>query len=331
VLPYALVKTSAEHLAGYLQQRCGIQRGDRVALFLHNSPQFIIAFYAILRAEAMVVPVNCMSTAAELTHIVADSGARTLITSQELLPHASSLAGELQNTIVACYSDYLATATDLAVPGFVAAAPRDIAAPGCIKWTDAVALQLKPARHVAAPGDLCVMPYTSGTTGQPKGCVHRHSNVMHTTVACARWDEKYPEECFLSVLPFFHATGMQTGMNMPLYLGATIVVLPRWDREVAAQLIQRYGVTAWTTVPTLIIDLLSSPNFDSYDLSSLRHVGGGAAMPRAVAEKLYAKCGQQYVEGYGRPARSAKSSRWGPRCLKATGTRTKRTPRALSQ
>src|ERR1700754_668352 len=85
MLSYAQLRRSAEHLAGFLQHKCGVKRGDRVALFLHNSPQFIIAYYAILRAEAMVVPVNSMSTASELTHIIADCGAKILITVQELL------------------------------------------------------------------------------------------------------------------------------------------------------------------------------------------------------------------------------------------------------
>jgi fatty-acyl-CoA synthase len=300
VLSYGELKTSAEHLAGFLQQRCGIGRGDRVALFLHNSPQFIIAFYAILRAEAMVVPVNSMSTASELTHIIADCGAQTLITAQELLPHAKSLDGVLEHTVVACYSDYMTSPTDLAVPDFIAAPRQQIEAAAMTGWTAALAMQLKPEPHVATPDDLCVMPYTSGTTGRPKGCVHRHGNVMHTAVGLARWHEKHSEECILAVLPFFHVTGMQNSMNTPLYLGATTVVLPRWDREVAAKLIQRYRVTGWTTVPTIIVDLLSSPNLQRYDLSSLRSIGGGgAAMPRVIAQKLQTLCALTYIEGYG--------------------------------
>jgi fatty-acyl-CoA synthase len=300
LLSYSGLQRSAEHLAGFLQTRCGVKRGDRVALFLHNSPQFIIAFYAILRAEAMVVPVNSMSTATELAHILTDSGARTLITAQELLTHTAALTQSMDHTVVACYSDYVGATTDLIVPEFIRAPRRNIEAPRVTAWTDALAMQLQPGPHLATPEDLCVMPYTSGTTGKPKGCIHRHRNVMHTTIALARWYEKHEEECVLAVLPFFHVTGMQNSMNVPIYLGAALVVLPRWDRDVAAKLIQRYGVTACTTVPTIIVDLLSSPNLDDYDLSSLRSVGGGgAAMPRAVAEKLQSLCALTYIEGYG--------------------------------
>jgi len=300
ILSYAQVQRSAEQLAGFLQHRCGIKRGDRVALFLHNSPQFIIAYYAILRAEAMVVPVNSMSTASELTHIITDCGARVLITAQELLVHAKSLATVLQHTIVACYCDYLTAPTDLTVPDFLKAPSLSCAETSLTPWANVLALQLEPQPHLGTPDDLCVMPYTSGTTGKPKGCIHRHRSVMHTVVALSRWHEKFSEEVVLAVLPLFHVTGMQNSMNMTLYLGATIVLLPRWDRDIAATLISRYGVTGWTTVPTIIVDLLSSPNLDQYDLSSLKSVGGGgAAMPKAIAHKLQMLCGLTYIEGYG--------------------------------
>lgn len=300
LLSYRELRSGAEYLAGFLQKRCGIRRGDRVCLFLHNSPQFVIAYYAILRAEAMVVPVNSMSTASELTHIVSDSGARVLITVQDLLQHAKPLADVLAHTLIACYSDYLSTSTDLAIPEFIRASRHEARTPTSTLWMDALQQRIEPEPHVATPDDLCVMPYTSGTTGKPKGCIHRHRSVMHTAVAVARWHQKHAEECFLSVLPFFHVTGMQNCMNTPLFLGATLIALPKWDRDVAAALIQRHRVTAWTTVPTIIVDLISSPRLESYDLSSLQSIGGGgAAMPRAVAEKLQTLCALTYIEGYG--------------------------------
>jgi fatty-acyl-CoA synthase len=301
VVSYQQLRRAVEHLAGFLQARCGLRRGDRVALFLHNSPQFIIGYYAILRAGAMVVPVNSMSTASELTHIITDCGARTLVSVQELLPHAAALAGkELDHAVVACYSDYINPTTDLTLPDFIRSPRRKIDLPGVTLWSEALALQLEPSVDDTTQDDLCVMPYTSGTTGKPKGCIHRHRSVMHTTIALGRWYQRQADECVLAVLPLFHVTGMQNSMNLPLYLSATIVILPRWDREVAAKLIQRYRVTAWTTVPTIVVDLLSSPNLEKYDLSSLRSLGGGgAAMPRAVAEKLQMLCGLTYIEGYG--------------------------------
>ncbi|WP_340528475.1 AMP-binding protein, partial [Cupriavidus necator] len=150
------------------------------------------------------------------------------------------------------------------------------------------------------PDDMAVMPYTSGTTGFPKGCIHTHRSVMHNIVGGATWSGSGAESVILSVLPLFHVTGMQYGMNGPIYSGATVVMLPRWDREVAGRLISRYQVTHWTNIPTMVIDFLASPNLAQFDLSSLRYIGGGgAAMPQAVAERLREQFGLNYLEGYG--------------------------------
>jgi fatty-acyl-CoA synthase len=301
VLSYAELQRDAERLAGYLQAECGVQRGDRVALQLHNSPQFVVAYYAILRADAMVVPVNTMNRTGELAHVIQDSGARLLMTSQDLFQQAEPLIGKpLERVIVACYGDYLTGPTDLALPDFITAPRSEAQSAGSTSWAEAMSKELKPRPPLATPDDLCVMPYTSGTTGLPKGCIHRHRSVMHTTVSLALWHSSHHGNCVLSILPFFHVTGMQNSMNTPIYIGAAMVTLPRWDRDVAAKLIQRHAVSALTTVPTLIVDLLSSPRLDEYDLSSLRKIGGGgAAMPEAVARRLDTMCHLTYIEGYG--------------------------------
>jgi fatty-acyl-CoA synthase len=104
----------------------------------------------------------------------------------------------------------------------------------------------------------------------------------------------------LAVLPFFHVTGMQSVMNSMIYVGGALVILPRWDRDAAGQLITRYKVTNWTLIPTMMIDFLANPRLQEYDISSLKRVsGGGAAMPAAVAQKLLDLTGQTYLEGYG--------------------------------
>jgi len=302
ILTYAELRRQAEQLAGFLQQVCGVRRGDRVGLYLQNSPQFVIGYYAILRADAMVVPINPMLLTKEVEHIVTDSGARVLIGAQDQLSRVEPLLGHgLSQIIVACYADYLTAPTDLEVPGWLAA-PRQPApkTPGFTLWSDALAAGAAPGPHLATADDLCVLPYTSGTTGQPKGCLHRHRSVMFTTVGGPQWNRMYQDECTLAVLPYFHATGMQNSMNSPIYSGATIVILPRWDRGVAAELIKRYRVTTISMVPTMVVDLLSSPDLASYDLSSIRRIGGGgAAMPEAIAQKLQDLCGLTFLEGYG--------------------------------
>jgi len=303
VLTYRQLHREVLALAGYLQQLCGIQRGDRVLLDMQNSPQFVIGFYAILRADAMVVPVNPMLMTDELDYYIKDSGAKAALVSQDVFPRLAPLVGctALQHAVVATYSDHLTCDTTLKVPDFVTAAANVQASPQITPWKIAIAAGLAPTAHQATPDDLACMPYTSGTTGHPKGCIHTHRSVMFNIVASPTWSGPIvPNNVALAVLPFFHVTGMQSVMNASLYCGGTLVILPRWDRDVAGQLITRYHVTNWTLVPSMMIDFLSNPRLPEYDISKLTRVsGGGAAMPAAIAQKLLDLSGQVYMEGYG--------------------------------
>ena len=296
----------AEHIAGFLQQVCGVKAGDRVLLYMQNSPQWILAFYGILRANAVVVPVNPMNLTDELRHYVHDSGATVAFVPQDLHAQAQPLVdaaggeGKLQHLIVAAYSDYLQVPTDLPVPPFVSAPRQAIDAPGVTLWSDMLAQQRTPGPITTGPDDLCVMPYTSGTTGHPKGCMHTHRSAMSTLVGGVQWFARTQDSTYLTVLPLFHVTGMSGSMNGPLFVGATVVVLPRWDRDAAAQLIQRYRVTIWQAISTMVVDFLANPRIADYDISSIQAIrGGGAAMPKAVAQQLKDLTGLDYVEGYG--------------------------------
>jgi fatty-acyl-CoA synthase len=298
---FAEFHNEAERIGGYLEQKCGVQKGDRVLLLMQNSPQFIIGYYGILRANAVVVPLNPMNLTQEILCYAKDAGATTLLVSQELYPRVETLlkSQDLKHVIVAAYSDYLKEPTTLTIPDFISAPRVDYRSQGLALWKDVLAADLKPGFLTAGPDDLCVMPYTSGTTGQPKGCMHTHRTVMHTAVAGVQWFALQPEMTLLAVAPMFHVTGMQGGMNGPLFVGNTMVLLPRWDREAAAQCVERYRVASWTAIPTMIQDFFLNPNIDKYDLSSIQRLsGGGAAMPAAVAQRL-ANVGITYVEGYG--------------------------------
>ena len=300
-ISYRELHAEVDALAGYLTQACGVRRGDRVLLQMQNSPQFVIAYYAILRADAVVVPANVMLLADELQQIVTDSGAGIAITSQDLLPQMQPLLDRalLQRAIVACLADYAGDDTADA-PAFVTEARQAIVHPSVIAWADALGAALKPSDAVAGPDDLACLPYTSGTTGQPKGCMHTHRSVMFAAVAGALWAGSSPDHVSLVSLPMFHVTGMQVSMNSAIYAGATMVIMPRWDRELAARLITQHRVTTWTGIPTMLIDFLSNPRLADYDISSLRRVsGGGAAMPAAIAQKLLDLTGLRYTEGYG--------------------------------
>ncbi|MDR3386555.1 MAG: long-chain-fatty-acid--CoA ligase [Rudaea sp.] len=296
---YARLKREVDALAGYLQQCCGVVAGDRVALFMQNSPQFVIAMYAVLRGGAVVVPVNSMNLLDEVRHIVRDSGSKVAIFGQELHAGIAALLGnELKHGIVATYSDYIDAGTDLPVPEVVTASAAGVA--GAVSWCEALARDLPPAPHTTGADALAVMPYTSGTTGAPKGCLHTHRSVMHTAVAGPEWCRTPKDSVVLAALPMFHVTGMQNGVNVPIYAGCSTAIMTRWDKRCAARLIARHRVSSWTAIPTMLFDFLNQPDLDSHDLSSLRILtGGGAAMPKAVAEKIRALWGIDYVEGYG--------------------------------
>ncbi|MFL6719871.1 MAG: long-chain fatty acid--CoA ligase [Burkholderiaceae bacterium] len=294
-------RQEAERIAGFLQQECGVKKGDRVLLYMQNSPQFVLAYYGILRADAVVVPVNPMNMTEELRHYVSDTGATVAFAPQDLLNNIAPLLGEgLRHIVVAAYSDYIHTEHDYAAPAFITAPREPVAGAGLTAWSDMLARDLRPGPMTAGPDDLAVMPYTSGTTGHPKGCMHTHRSVMYNAVAGMTWVGTLPDSVLLSVLPFFHVTGMQGSMNTPLYAGATLVMLPRWDRDVAARLIQRYRINGVQLISAMVVDLLSHPGIGEYDLSSINRIsGGGAAMPEAIAQKLNDMLGIPYVEGYG--------------------------------
>lgn len=300
-ITFAEFRDETERLAGFLEHACGVRPGDRVLLFTQNSPQFVVGYYAILRANAVVVPVNPMNRAAELRHYVVDTGATTLITTQDLFSVAmAARASGLRHIVVGAYSDYLRHPTGLAVPDFVRTPRSHAGGAGVTTWAEALAQNRRPSPLTTGPDDLCVMPYTSGTTGQPKGCMHSHATTMHTTAVGEAWFGYRADDTRLAALPLFHVTGMQGSMNGPLYTGSTVVLMSRWDRDVAARLIEHYRVGAWKTISTMVVDFLANPRLGEHDLSSLWQIGGGgAAMPEAVAKRLHDEYGLGYVEGYG--------------------------------
>lgn len=309
VLTYRQLFEQAERLAAHLRMQ-GVQDGDRVILLMQNCPQWIVAHFAILRANAVVVPVNPMNRSDELQHYITDPDARVAIAAADLAGELIKANAEvpeaerLRHLVVAHYSD--AMGPDAEIPpawsdwlGTHHALP--VLPTGTVSdWADALACGVAAPAHNRGPDDLAVLPYTSGTTGLPKGCMHPHRTLMHNAVAVGHWTSSTSENVGLLVVPMFHITGMVVGMHASVYSGATMVVMPRWDRELAGQLISRWRVTHWTNIPTMIIDLLASPRFDQYDLSSLVLVGGGgAAMPQAVAQRLLEQYGLRYSEGYG--------------------------------
>jgi fatty-acyl-CoA synthase len=305
-LTYAALHARVEALAGYLTQRLGVQRGDRVLLMSQNCPQYVAAYYGIMRAGAVVVPVNAMCTQSEIRYFMQDSGARVAMVAQELLPQVMPLlqAGDpdaLQAVLVHAYSEGLpAQPVSDEVPDVVLAPRQWTEAPGLHGLEDAIAQALPAPSEHPLSDDLCVLPYTSGTTGHPKGCMHTHATVLASNMAAQVWRGLHMDSVFLAVAPLFHMLGMQGGLNVPITLGSTVVMLPRWHAAAAARLIEHHRVTTWSAPPAMLIDFFANPAAAQRDLSSLSALsGGGAAMPESVANLLQERFGIAYNEAYG--------------------------------
>ena len=303
---YAELAAQVERLAAWLAER-GIKKGDRVLVGLQNCPQLVIAHYAILSANAVVVPVNPMNRAAELRHLIEDSGAVLAITSTDLSAEWLSAGMAAKDMLVTRLAEVLpggrtdGTGLHNLPSGWADWLNADLALPaGTTCWADALACTGAPPVMEVGADDLALLPYTSGTTGHPKGCMHKHSSLQHNIFAGGLWANANHEDVVLGVVPMFHITGMVVVMHGTLACGAALVLMPRWQREYAAHLIKAHRVTRWTNIPTMVIDLLASPQVDSFDLSSMVSIGGGgAAMPQAIAERLWQRYGLRYMEGYG--------------------------------
>ncbi|MEZ2298413.1 long-chain-fatty-acid--CoA ligase [Variovorax sp. RCC_210] len=291
-LGYAELVDQVERIAAFLQNELGVQRGDRVLIYLQNGRGWIAAYFAILRINAVVVPVNPMNKRDELPHYLSDTGAVAAFCSADNVAEllAAPAAQQLRRVIV------------VGNPGPAEMQPEAAQGPsrttGLRRVLAAASGPLQPLEHL--PDALALILYSSGSTGAPKGCMHTHRTLTASTVIVAHWMGLVPHSVQLVALPYFHITGMQNLMNAPIYGGGTLVLMKRWNRDEAAALIARHRVSHWTAMPTMVIDFLSSPRLAEYDLSSVRRIGGGGAgMPEAVGERLKALTGLDFLEGYG--------------------------------
>jgi fatty-acyl-CoA synthase len=291
-----------ERLAAFLQHQCGVRKGDRVLLDMQNSPHFVTGFQAIIRAGAVVVPINPMNMAPELAYLCQDSGARVALVGAELVSRfAELMPAPLGHVIIASYADEIPVPSVFRPPAVMTDSVLPEPLPrGGISWSDALQETALPLPDEAVHEDLCVMPYTSGTTGKPKACAHTHASTLFTAIAQAKWYSYDDDTVVTGFMPMFHVAGMQVSMNGCVVAGVTTVIMARWDRDLISPLFTRYGVTVWSAAPTMVVDVLSAPGFDERAFAKLRVLtGGGSTMPVAVAEQLQRRWGLRFVEGYG--------------------------------
>ncbi|WP_447506063.1 long-chain-fatty-acid--CoA ligase [Acinetobacter pittii] len=299
---YAQLNDRVERFAGYLEAQAQVQAGDRVVISMQNSVAFMVAYYAVLRCDAIAVPVNPMNKTLELEWYVEDTEAKVALVGSELLAEFLPLQDKscLERIIAARYADDLLTTTDMVIPETVLHAPKVIETE--IVTDLHTALKHAPIATQAkrCGEDMAVILYTSGTTAHPKGCMLSHRALVAQILTQVNWSPWNNTAKVLSVTPFFHVTGMINAMCLPIWLGATAYVMTRWDRLCAAQMVDKYRLTHWCCIPTMVVDLLAMPELNRFNFRSLICVyGGGTGMPHAIAQDFETLTGIEFIEGWG--------------------------------
>ena len=287
--------------------KMGIKKGDRVSIYLPNSPQFVISFYAVLKLGGIVVQTNPMYVPRELEHILNDSGAETIITLDLLYDRVMAVKDKtrIKRIIVTSIRDFLPPHLKLLYPlKFIGKKKPQIKyGNGVYRFTDL--LQTKPEKiyvDIDPKEDVALFQYTGGTTGISKAAMLTHYNLVANTMQAVHWltDRQEGGEVLLAVLPFFHVYGMTVGMNFAIYLASTLVLVPRFDVKEIVKLIQKYKVTLFPGAPTIYIAVINFKDVKKYDLSSIKAcISGSAPLPVKVKEDFEKLTGAKLVEGYG--------------------------------
>ena len=279
---YGTLQTMVQHFAGGLVAR-GFQPGEVLMILAPNVPEYAIALHGTLVCGGTVTTVNPTYTARELRHQIEDSGATWLFTIPLFLPLArEAMAGNTSIRRIIVLGEH---------------EPAD-------DVDDAIAMVLGDAYEGHAPVDVkdhvAVLPYSSGTTGNPKGVMLTHHNLVSNLVQGSSVVAAEPDDVVIAVLPYFHLYGLQILINFNLRLGATTVSLPRFDLEQFLQVMQDHAITRAYLVPPIVLALAKHPLVDKYDLSKLKTIVSGAApLSEELANEATDRLGAEILQGYG--------------------------------
>ena len=304
---YRAIQDEARRFAAGLGA-LGIAPGERVGLFLPNVPIYASAYYGAMMAGAVVVNFSPLYTVDELSHQVADSGTRLLVTLDvpELYNTARDVldASELETLVVGSLADMLPWYKGLALKTLGRSKIAKVSFSDAIRSWEAVTSEGHGDATQASisPDDLALLQYTGGTTGRPKGAMLTHANLSvnaQQVVAINPFD-KPEEEVFMGALPFFHVFANTALLNHAVASGASIAMVPRFEAGQVLQTIAKHKATGFPGVPTMFQALLDHPDLAKTDLSSLKVcISGGAPMPAPVHDKFEKVTGVRLVEGYG--------------------------------
>lgn len=289
-------KTSYKELAAAVNafasalQQAGVQKGDRVAIMLPNSPHFVISYYGILTAGGIVTQVNPMLVERELQYILEDSEAKAIVVLDSVYPRVKAVQAETNVetvVVVSLQPSNVGFATDRTFESFLKE--------GQGRPVEAVAID--------AAEDIAILQYTGGTTGRSKGAMLTHRNLLANVVQSHEFfkhEFRPGEDRCLTVIPLFHVFGMTSCMNLTLYNGSSLVLLPRFDIKEVLETIQREKPTSFPGVPTMYVALTNYPGVEEYGVNSIQTCNSGSApMPVELMREFERKTGAKVLEGYG--------------------------------
>jgi len=304
-MTYRELDSASDRFATALSE-LGVKKGDKVALFLANMPQFVIAYYGVLKIGAIETAISPLYKEREVEHQLSDSEAETIVVLDVLYPIVRNVMDKtkLKRVIVASLKDYMPK-----MLAFLGSLMKKIPSyrvelgPSTFLFQDLLNKYPPnpPKVEIDPKEDLAALQYTGGTTGTAKGAMLTHMNLVSNAVACAAWLRgNEGEETFLTVLPLFHIYGMTTGMNAPIYLAGKMVMLPQFNVLGTLKAIQKHKATVFCGAPTMYALLLAHPGLSRYDLKSVRFcISGSAPLPPDVQKKWMEMTGGVLVEGYG--------------------------------
>jgi long-chain acyl-CoA synthetase len=276
----------------------GLKKGDKAAIFLPNIPQFIIAFYGILKAGGVVNAINCLYKAREVEYQVSDSDAQTIVVLDSLWPVVKEIwqKTQLRNVIIVnldSLSSEVSKNPLITVEGLTVYSFEQLLVEN--KYQKSPQVYLDPAQ------DLASLQYTGGTTGKIKAAMLTHRNLVSNAITFGTWIKgKAAKEVFLVALPLSHIYGMTTSMNVPVSLAAEMVLLPRFESLKALECIEKRQVTVFCGVPAMYQTLLANPDLGKHKLSSIRVCISGASTLNAETQKRFMQIsGGLLAEGYG--------------------------------
>ena len=307
-LTYQELEEGVKRFATAISQM-GVKKGDRVASILPNCPQFPIAYYGAMRAGAIFVQMNPLNSEEEIQFQLADSGAETVI-----VPDALDLPAKVKRVrsrtsvkwvINTSIKEYLPFPKNVLYPLVAKPSRFDRGADIFFMKELLTAHPASPPAVTVQQDDVALLLYTGGTTGISKGCMLTHRNLVSNAVQCSLWFAKAErgKETFLSVLPFFHSYGMTACLNLPVYLGASMIVLTRFERDKLGaflKCIEKMRPSIFMGVPAMYQAIINFPDVGKYDLTSIKFcISGAAPLPVEVCERFEKLTGGKLVEGYG--------------------------------